>query len=113
MARVGTKGVDMKEFFLDMLNKAELLWWFKNEFGDDPYATDEYGDGWWFTEDTISYRSCDVFDDYSDGYNWDFFDGDYWFSVVKHVVMSHGFIVEYNGGDDEDKLVIFKKSIQL
>lgn len=92
----------MKEFFIDILKKADLWYWFTTEFGEDFEADEWFHDGWFFEEDAISYRECDIFDTYEDGYNWDFWYGKFWRVVLHHILLSHGFTQTHNSGDEED-----------
>jgi len=92
----------MKDKFIKILTDANLLHWFVGEFGEDWAAKEWHEDGWWFEEDSISYRSCDLFDNHSDGYNWDFWYGDFWLTILHYILLSHGFEQTHNGGDEED-----------
>lgn len=104
----------MKEWFFDILKKTDLYYQFLEDFGDgdtEDSCCAEYGhlQGWYFTEDSISYRSEDLFDLHSDGWNWRFADDDLeW--VLKQILLSHGFEVEFEGGDEEDGLFVMRKS---
>lgn len=105
----------MKEWFFEMLKRTELYCKFLSEFGDKTTedsccAKYDHLEGWSFSEDSISYRAEDLFDCYEDGYNWRFSDNGFeW--VLKQVLLSHGFEVDFEGGDEEDGLFVMKKII--
>jgi len=104
----------MKEWFFEMLKRTELYYKFLSEFGDkntEEYCCAEYDhlEGWSFGENSISYRAEDLFDSYEEGYNWRFSDDGFeW--ILKQLLLSHGFEVDYEGGDEEDGLFVMKKS---
>lgn len=102
----------LQEWFFETLKKTDLYYTFLSYFGngEEKSCLAEYShlEGWFFTEEEIAYRSEDLFDIYSDGYNWRFADdGLEW--TIKQILLSHGFVVEFEGGDEEDGLFIMKK----
>lgn len=105
----------MKEWFFEILRKTELHHKFLSHFGDSKtedscLAKNDFDEGWYFTEDSIQYRQEDLFDCHEEGYNWVFSDSGFeW--VLKQVLFSHGFEVEFEGGDEEDRLFVMKKVI--
>lgn len=105
----------LKEWFFEVLKKTDLYYRFLSEFGDEKTEDScctkyNHLEGWYFTENSISYRAEDLFDNYSDGYNWRFADDGFeW--ILKQILLSHGFVVEFEGGDEEDGLFIMKKEI--
>ena len=92
----------MKDKFLQILKSATIYEWFVREFGEDWEALEWHCEGWWFDANSISYRACDLFDNHADGYNWNFWQGDFWCTVLHYILLSHGFIETHNGGDEED-----------
>jgi hypothetical protein len=92
----------MREKFISILKKAELWEVFIREFGMDWEATEWHYDGWWFDDDSISYRACDLFGNHSDGHDWCFLDDDPPRILIHHILLSHGFKQTHNGGDEED-----------
>ena len=105
----------MKDWFFKMLYKTDLYYKFLNRFGDGKNPDSccaEYShlEGWFFTEDSIAFRAEDLFDNYEDGYNWIFAD-DGIEGMLKQILLSHDFVVEFEGGDEEDGLFIMKKQI--
>lgn len=105
----------LKQWFFETLKKTDLYYTFINHFGKGKEKTEEsccseydHLEGWFFEENLISYRAEDLFDCYEDGWNWRFADDDLeW--VVKQILLSHGFVVEFEGGDEEDGLFVMKK----
>ena len=104
---------NLKNWFFDTLKKTDLYHKILSEFGDGKTeesccAKYSHLEGWYFTDDFISYRAEDLFDNHSDGYNWRFADSGYeW--ILKQIFLSHGFVVDFEGGDEEDGLFIMKK----
>jgi hypothetical protein len=92
----------MKESFIKILKDSDLWYWFLNEFDEDWEAQKWYYTGWSFDGDSISYRACDLFDDYSEGYNWNFYQDDYHLTMLHRILLSHGFEETHNSGDEED-----------
>ena len=98
----------IKENFIKILKDSDLWYWFLGEFSilpkskTDWEANEWYQDGWWFDENSISYRACDLFDDHSEGYNWNFYQDDYHLTMLHHILLSHGFEETHNSGDEED-----------
>ena len=102
----------MKVWFFELLKKADLYYQFINTYGNgnEEACCAEYNhlEGWFFDEDTISYREEDLFDSYEEGYNWEFVD-DILEWAIKTILLTHDFEVEYEGGDEEDGLFVMKK----
>lgn len=98
----------MKEEFIGWIKNTGLWVNFIIEFGDNWESNSFYADGWYFEEDNISYRECDVYDDYRDGYNWKFQE-DYLNDIIYRILLSHGFEEVHNSGDDEDNWFCMKK----
>lgn len=103
----------MKEWFFETLKKTELYNRFLRNYGNsydlESCLTNNWNDeGWYFTKNSIQYRKEDLFDNHEDGYNWRFADDGFeW--TLKQVLLSHGFEVDYEGGDGEDGLFIMRK----
>lgn len=103
----------MKEWFFETLKKTELynrflVLYANKDLPETCLAKSDNDEGWFFTENSIQYRQEDLFDNHEDGYNWRFADDGFeW--TLKQVLLSHGFEVDYEGGDGEDGLFIMRK----
>jgi hypothetical protein len=99
----------MREFFLSLLEEHDILEQFKIEYGENWESKASHKEGWFFTSRSISYRICDLFDDYADGYNWRFNEEPI-DVFIYDLLVDRGFIVGYHGGDEEDGLIVFSKN---
>jgi len=97
----------MKEFFISLLHKHNLYDIFIAEYGSDFESVVWHKGGWCFGETDISYRAAGLFDDYSEGYNWKFNDDEFT-QAIYDILISEGFVVEHNGGDEDDGLFHIK-----
>ena len=104
--------MNTKEWFVGILYQTELINKFIKDFSIDNtlegcFAEYNHLEGWYFDSDCISYRVKDLFDDYSEGYNWYTTDSGLHL-VIKIILLSHGWEKDFEGGDEEDGLIVYK-----
>lgn len=99
----------LEKLFINLLKTHDLYHLFIKEFGKEWKAKEWHSDGWWFEQDCFSYRSCDLFLDHKDGYDWRF-DEDVFEKQLVSIFQENGFEITHNGGDEEDGLFCMKKN---
>jgi len=102
-----------KEWFIDILEKSELKWQFINEYGNNNtlsecFANSCFDEGWYFNENTITFRQNNLPYYKESTSKWYITDKDINY-FIKIVLLSHGWIKEFEGKDEGDGLVIYKK----
>lgn len=102
----------MEKIFIETLKKYDIYHAFIREFGKEWRANDRYKDGWWFDEDSFSYRACDLFLNHRDGDDWRFDDDDFERQMVK-IFKGEGFEMTHNSGDEEDGFFRMEKKVAL
>lgn len=100
--------VTARQKFERVLVENGLQEWFVREFGTDYESKFDHKEGWHFSDGRVSYRACDLFNDYADGYNWRFERGDATCEFLLNCLAAAGFEVSYNAGDEEDGLLMLQ-----
>ena len=99
---------EIHDLFIYTLDMAGLWDEFISEYGEKYEAKNWASDGWTFEAGGFHLRECGLYPDHRDN-------SSYWWGRYKieediRKALEEHFYVEYNGGDEEDGLVIFKKA---